>query len=205
MSTPILHPNSASTSSQIQLKLSQILLQHDSNAKRLYEYIYHVKVFRYNSTVMCWENQPFIEGSLFGYEKQLIINNQLRSSFAFTVINKMKHFLQDLHVDYREQTSKCCLFFEITQNNQYQIYSIHFSNENECQRFHMFIKRAKQTMLKSTSSLNSSENVPVNLVPPSAFANVGSTTTNTRDHLRDILIHLMQTNEEFFEKINQQS
>jgi hypothetical protein len=155
MSTPILNPNSSSptnsnntnftsSASQIHIQFGKILRQHDPNAKRLYDFINHVKVFRYNSNELRWENNSCIEGNLFAYEKQQIINNQTYPSFAFAVINGEHHLIQEITLDMPEQADKLRLFYEIMRNDKREVFCLHFLNENECQRLHAFINRSIQ-------------------------------------------------------------
>jgi hypothetical protein len=154
MSTPILNPNSpstintnsnfTSTPSQIHIELGKILRQHDPNAIRLYGFINHVKVFLYNSNELRWENNSYIEGNLFAYEKQQIINNQTYPSYAFAVINGEQNFIQEITLDMSEHADKLCLFYEVVRNNKCEVSCLHFLNVNECLRLHAFINRAIQ-------------------------------------------------------------
>lgn len=154
MSTPILNPNSSSTintntnlsspPSHIYLQLGQILQQYDPNASRLYDFINRVKVYRYNSNENCWENKTYIEGDLFIYGKQEILNNQKYRSFALAIVNQGQNLIQDITVDMQEQIDKLILFYEVMRNDKREIFSLHFLNENECQRTHAFINRSIQ-------------------------------------------------------------
>ena len=229
MSTPILNPNVSSSPSQLQIELSKILQKHDPDAVRLYEFLNHVKVFHYNSTELRWENNPFIQGNLFGYKKQQVINNQIHSSFAFAVINGEHHYIQEVSLDIIESANKLFVFYEIGKNDQRHVFSIHHTNENECQRLHVFINRAMESVRyiqqqipvinnnsnseDPTSSLKrllniSHDNQSINLIPPSAFETPSSPPMNTepnpyRDYFRQIFLHLIQTNDQFFDKIHQ--
>jgi hypothetical protein len=152
MSTPILNPNSSSTInanpnsnsslSQIQIELGKILRQHDPNAIRLYDFLNHVKVFHYNSNEFRWENNSYIEGNLFAYEKQQMINNKKYSFFAFAVINREQHLIQDITSNMSEHADQQRLFYEIIRDNKCEVFCLHFSNVNECQRLHAFINRS---------------------------------------------------------------
>lgn len=159
MSTPILNPNSSSINnsntnnssgpSQIHFQLGQILLKCDPTATRLHDFINHVKVFRYNPNENHWENQPCIEGNLFIYRKQQqqqIRTDQRCPSFAFAIINRGQNLIQEILVDMQEQIDKSILFYEIIINNKAEIFSLHFSNENDCQRLHAFINQAIQLL-----------------------------------------------------------
>jgi hypothetical protein len=158
MSTPILNPNSpsstitnANSSSQIHIKLGNILRKHDSNAIRLYDFINHVKVFLYNSNTLCWENNPLIEGSLFAYERQQTINNQIYPSHAFAIINRERNLLQQITSDMSEQADKLRLFYEIRRNNKPEVFCLYFSNETECLRVHGFINQYIQSIRNVTA------------------------------------------------------
>ncbi|UJR36279.1 hypothetical protein I4U23_029009 [Adineta vaga] len=318
MSTPILNPNSTLSSSmktnanagptvsQYQLELGQFLCKHDPAAIRLYDFINHVKVFRYNSSELRWENNPCIEGNLFLYKRQQIINDQMYAVFAFAIIHEERNLIQIISDDMTEQANNQCLFYEIKRNNQSLVYSLHFSNENECLRVHKFIQKLLQSIKEQqnrlllpgelqqkqmqaqaqlgkvdqlqttvnrpnsvaqqlgpsrqpelrisgrqstpitnsnvrsndqTSSLKRLLNIPnqtvfdnesslpstqnsVNLLPPSAFATVSSSmganysdnqsVSQTypsnlldREHLRNVLLHLVQTNDQFIDIIHQ--
>jgi len=154
MSTPILNPNSlsptnsntnfTSSPSQVHIQLGKILRQHDPNARRLFDFINHVKVFLYNSNELRWENNSCIEGNLFAYEKQQIINNRTYPSFAFAVINGEHHVIQEITLNMREHADKQRLFYEIMRNDKPEVFCLHFLNENECQRLHAFIHRSIQ-------------------------------------------------------------
>ena len=152
--------NSTPTSSSlsyIQVELGKILHQHDPNAIRIYNFLNHVKVFHYNTNELHREDKPQIEGNLFAYEKQQIMNNNQQSSiFAFAVINKEDHLIEEIPWNMSAQADKQCLFYEIMRNNQCQVYSLHFLNEHECQRCYTFIQQsiehAKQQQSRATIS-----------------------------------------------------
>ncbi|CAF3399731.1 unnamed protein product [Rotaria sp. Silwood1] len=311
MNTPILNPNSSSSnntntnsissSSQIHLELSKILLKHDPNAIRLYDFINHVKIFFYNSNDCYWENNSYIEGNLFIYEKKSIINNQAYPSYAFAIINKKQKFIQEITSDMPRHADKLRLFYEIVINNKSEVFCLYFVSENECQRLNVFITRAiesirnfknqqshvittnnvqttetneqlvsqnvyrQQTLTKvsnpTTSQIRSSRQTPIlqqstpiinsnntedptlslkrllniprqnhlnngtsflkeknsiNLIPPSAFESISSTSLSTVDaehseqclssinleHFRNVFLHLVQNNDHFFNIIH---
>ena len=152
MSTPILNPDSFSTNntnprvisalSQTQIELGKMLHQHDPSAIRLYDFLHHVKVFLYNSNAFRWENYPYIEGHLFVYVKQQIIHNQRSSVLAFAVINREQHFIQEITPEISAQAENIRLFYEIRRNNKYEVFCLHFTNENDCQRIQAFLNRS---------------------------------------------------------------
>ncbi|CAF1347157.1 unnamed protein product [Rotaria sordida] len=156
MYKPILNPNSLSStntntnsissSSQIHLELSKILLKHDPNAIRLYDFINHVKIFFYNSNECCWENNSYIEGNLFLYEKKSLINNQMYPSYAFAVINGKQKFIQQITSDMVQYADKLRFFYEIVINNKCEVFCLFFINENECQRLNVFITRSIESI-----------------------------------------------------------
>ena len=140
--TPI--PNSNSSLLYIQVELGKILRQHDPNAIRLYDFLNHVKVFQYNTNENQWKKDPQIEGNLFAYEKQQMMNNQRSSLFALAVINREEHFIEEIPMNITVQTDKQRLFYEIVKNNKPEVYALHFLNEHECQRIYTFINRSME-------------------------------------------------------------
>ncbi|CAF3240078.1 unnamed protein product [Rotaria socialis] len=153
--SPILNPNassiktnsnSISLSSQIRLELSKILLQHDPNAIRLYDFINHVKISYYNANECRWENHLSMEGNLFIYEKKFVIDNQAYSSYAFAIINGKQQFIQQINLKMSQYADKQSLFYEVVINNKCEVYCLHFVNENECQRLNTFISQAIESM-----------------------------------------------------------
>lgn len=160
MSTTSIH-NSTTNSSRtyIQAELGRILHQHDPNAIRIYDFVQHVKVFQYNTNELHWEINPQIEGNLFAYEKQQMINNQRSSVFAFAVINKEEHLIEEIPLNISAQADKQYLFYELVRNNQCQVYSLCFLNEHECQRCYTFIQRSIQHT-KEQQSRTSISNTP---------------------------------------------
>ncbi|CAF2386207.1 unnamed protein product [Rotaria sp. Silwood2] len=294
MYTSILNPNSSSSintninsisSSQIHLELSKILLKHDSHAIRLYDFINHVKIFFYNSNEFRWENNSYIEGNLFIYERKSIINNQIYPSYAFAIINEKQKFIQEITSDMSHYADKLRLFYEIVINDKCEVFCLYFVNENECQRLSVFItqfiqsirnfkhqqsplittndlqatekneqlvsenlyqqqtptqvsnstasqiRSSRQTLTQqqSTPTTNSNntedptlslkrllnisrendlhngssslaEKNPINFIPPSAFESVSSINV---EHFRNVLLHLVQNNDHFFDIIHQ--
>jgi hypothetical protein len=206
MSTPILNPyssskintnttNFTSSSSQIHIELGKILRQHDPNAIRLYDFINHVKVFHYNSNEFRWENNSYIEGNLFAYEKQQIRNNQRYPSFAFAVINGEQHFIQEITLDMTEHADKLRLFYQIMRNEKYEVFSLHFLNENECQRLHAFINRSIQLIRNVKEQQQTRETVTSKLQlaqtnEQKVSTNVHQQQTPTNVRLSISLIHL---------------
>ncbi len=199
----------------------------------------HVRVFRYNSTKLRWENRPYLEGNLFAYKKQQVISHQRYSSFAFAVINQGKHFIQDITSNISKHANDSRLFYEIMKDNKCEVFCLHFLNENDCQRLHTFIEQSIQQQSRATitseqqshltvqqsspminvnsntedptSSLKRLLNIPngmdntLNLLPPSAFQSISHErdTQHNREHLRDILLNLVQNNDQFLNIIDQ--
>jgi hypothetical protein len=180
MFTPVLNPNSPTPSntntnstpsvSQTHVQLGKILRQHDPNATRLCDFINHVKVFPYNSTELRWENNSYIEGSLFAYQRQ---QDQAYPSYAFAIINGKQHFLQQVTLNMTQQTDGIRLFYEIVGNEKHDIFCLHFLNENECLRINAFINhsiqkmKAQQTRITTTGepqpTQTNGETTPVNV------------------------------------------
>jgi hypothetical protein len=159
MFTPVLNPNSSTSTnantnsnpsvSQIHIQLSKILRQHDPNAIRLYDFINHVKVFLYNTTTFQWENNSYIEGNLFAYGRQEILNNQAYPSYAFAIINEKQNFIQKITLDMTHHADKLRLFYEVVKNDKKpEVICIHFLNENECLRLNAFIRNTKEQQIR---------------------------------------------------------
>ena len=154
MFTSTLNPNSStstsknsnSINSQTHLELGKFLLTHDPSAIRLYDYINHVKVFLYNSNEFRWENNSYIEGNLFSYERRQITNNQAYPSYAFAIINQKQIFIQQITSDMSLHSDKLRLFYEITKNNKHEVFGLHFANENESHRLDAFVERSIQSI-----------------------------------------------------------
>lgn len=151
--TPV--PTSTSSLSYIQVELGKILRQHDPNAVRLYDFLQHVRVFQYNTNEYQWKKDPQIEGNLFVYEKQQMMNNQRSTIFALAVINREDHFIEEIPGNITVKTDKQRLFYEITKNNKPEVYALHFLNEHECQRIYTFINRV----------IEHEQSPPVNNIP----------------------------------------
>ncbi|CAF0858819.1 unnamed protein product [Adineta ricciae] len=314
MSTPILNPNSSSTTktndnsiptstlSQYQVELGKVLCKHDPTAIRMYDFINYVRVFRYNTHELRWENHSVIEGNLFLYKRKQLINNQMYQVFAFAIIQGDRDLIQPISLDMTEQADKQCIFYEVKKHDESLVFSLHFSSESECLRMHKFIQKLLQSMKEQqnhltnpgelqqipvkgqsiarnedpsqliinrpssvvpqvgssrqaamhisgrqstpltnsndpTSSLKRLLNIPnanisdnetnlpssqnsINLLPPSAFAVFPSSAgadysdnqfvaqTNpanvlNREHFRNVLLHLVKTNEQFVDIIHQ--
>ncbi|CAF1008663.1 unnamed protein product [Adineta steineri] len=237
MFTPILNPNSSSSStntksnsaislSQYQSELSKILHKHDPNAIRLYDFINHVKIFTYNLNTSRWGDNPIIEGNLFVYKRQEIINNHPYQSYVFSIINKEQIFIQSITSGMLEQIDKQCLFYEVMKNDKPEIFSLHFLNEQECLRLHKFIyhciqKLKEQQSLSITTGAhqlltpvtNSNEDPTLSLkrllnissqnelsLPPSEFK---QSKPMNREHFQNVFLHLIQNNDEFLDIIHQ--
>ena len=195
MSTPILNPDSSSTIktnpsstsslSYFQSELGKILLHHDPSAIRLYDFLNQVRVFRYNSTKLRWENRPYLEGNLFAYQKHQTVNHQKYSSFAFAVINPGKHFIQDICSNMSKQVNDSRLFYEITKDNKCEVFCLHFLNENDCQRLHTFIEQSIQPQSRATITSEQQSHLTVQQSTP--MINVNSNTQDPTSSLKRLL------------------
>lgn len=161
--SPILNPNSTSinknanaisSSSNLQLELSKILLQNDPNAIRLYDFINHATLYFYNSNECRWESNAFIDGNLFLYERKLIEDKQFYPSYAFAIINGNQKFIQEISPDMTQQSQNLSFFYEFKNDNQCYVFWLRFVNENECQRLSAFMSHAIVSIKKFESQQN---------------------------------------------------
>ena len=194
----------------VQQELSKLLLRHDPSARRLLEFVPHVKVFRYNTTDLNWETTPLIEGTLFAYARE--------SSEAIIVINQANRWIQPIDRNLSIQVEQLRLFCQTNFHGQAQVFCLQFVQTHEPIRIQTFVRRSLEVVASPSPILATDPSIslkqmlkiaepdPVPLLPPSAFVQAsppGFPAFDPRQHLRQTLLHLVEHDDQFFDTIYQ--
>ena len=134
--------------SHIHRDLEKLLLTHDPHAKRLYDCIDRVQMFVYNCSGYFWENSPYIEGRLFAYERERIVENQSYLSYALAIINQDRKAIEHIDADMSVHVDGLRLLYQIRRNDEVAVFCLNVAEQADSQRIHAFILRSIHAMHK---------------------------------------------------------
>ena len=134
--------------SQIHRELGKLLLTHDPHAKRLHDCIDCVQMFVYNCSGYFWESSPYIEGKLFAYEREHIVENHSSISYALAIINQDRKAIEHIDADMSVHVDGLRLLYQIRRNDKVAVFCLNVLEQAESQRIHAFILRSIQAMHK---------------------------------------------------------
>jgi hypothetical protein len=126
--------------------LHALLVKHDPYVKNILVYSSHVKVFQYSARELHWDNDVCLEGCLIAYERDRPFNKELDSVYALVFINSQRNLLQPIQLHMSMQPQQSRLFYEVTLDEQPEVFCVFFDQESECLRIHQFIQQVIKRM-----------------------------------------------------------
>ena len=133
---------------QIHRDLGKLLLTHDPHAKRLHDCIGHIQMFVYDCTGYFWQSTPYIEGRLFAYERERIVDNHVHHSYALAIIDRDRKTIEHIDVGMSVHVDGRRLLYQIRSNDKVAVFCLYMAEQAESQRIHAFILRSIEAMHK---------------------------------------------------------